>query len=558
MSTKKSKRSTGPTFGVIYARYSSHAQKDASIEQQVAECRKFAAERSISIVEIYADRAISGKTDRRPSFQRMMHDAEKRKFQVVIAWKSNRIGRNMMQAMVNEARLNEFGIRVLYAEEDFDDTAAGRFALRSMMNVNQFYSENMAEDIKRGLQDNAMQAKVTGSLPYGYKAAPDLHYEIDSPKDEVVREIFSRVASGDSYANIIRDLNARGLKTRTGGPWNRNSFYPILSNERYRGIYVYGDIRIEGGIPRIVSDDLFFRAQEAIKMNKFHGRHRQGADDYLLTGKLYCGICKSPMTGVSGTSKTGASHYYYICQKRRVSHTCTKENVRRDWIEEVVARSIRDYCLQDDIIEVIADKTLEYNRRKLENSEIGILRNELADVQIGIKNIMKAIEAGILTETTRSRLLELEDQQNQLRGKIAAAEADIVPISREDLVAGLTMFRDGDIKSKKFQAKLFDVFLRAVYLYDDHLKIVFSFTGDRNSIDLPVKKIDESSEDITQGKVRLMFSKGHQQKQPRNASFWAVFLVLTAPPVYPCASSLEKMEFSAFACCCASPFSSWP
>ena len=121
-------------------------------------------------------------------------------------------------------------------------------------------------------------------------------------------------------------------------------------------------------------------------------------------------------------------------------------------------------------------------------------------MQIGIKNIMKAIEAGILTETTRSRLLELEDQQNQLRGKIAVVEADIVPISREDLVAGLTMFRDGDIKSKKFQAKLFDVFLRAVYLYDDHLKIVFSFTGDRNSIDLPVKKIDESSEDIRKEK----------------------------------------------------------
>ena len=511
----KSPGAASSGVGVIYARYSSHAQKDASIEQQVAECMQHASEMGLTIIDTYADRAISGKTDRRPAFQKMMRDAEKGRFQFVIAWKSNRIGRNMLQAMMNEAKFNELGIRVLYAAEDFDDTAAGRFALRSMMNVNQFYSENMAEDIKRGLQDNAMQAKVTGSLPYGYKAAPDLHYEIDSPKDEVVREIFSRVASGDSYANIIRDLNARGLKTRTGGPWNRNSFYPILSNERYRGIYVYGDIRIEGGIPRIVSDDLFFRAQEAIKMNKFHGRHRQGADDYLLTGKLYCGICKSPMTGVSGTSKTGASHFYYICQKRRVSHTCTKENVRRDWIEEVVARSIRDYCLQDDIIEIIADKTLEYNRRKLENSEIGILRNELADVQIGIKNIMKAIEAGILTETTRSRLLELEDQQNQLRGKIAAAEADIVPISREDLVAGLTMFRDGDIKSKKFQAKLFDVFLRAVYLYDDHLKIVFSFTGDRNSIDLPVKKIDESSEDITQGKVRLMFSKGHQTSVKR-------------------------------------------
>ena len=91
-------------------------------------------------------------------------------------------------------------------------------------------------------------------------------------------------------------------------------------------------------------------------------------------------------------------------------------------------------------------------------------------------------------------------------------EADIVPISREDLVAGLTMFRDGDIKSKKFQASC-STFPSSRLSLDDHLKIVFSFTGDRNSIDLPVKKIDESSEDITQGKVRLMFSKGHQKKQ---------------------------------------------
>ena len=139
--------------GIIYARYSSHAQKDASIEQQIRECMAFAKAQGIRIVEVYADRAVSGKTDRRPDFQRMMRDAEKGKFRYVIAWKSNRMGRNMLQAMMNEARLNEMGIRVLYTEEDFDNTAAGRFALRSMMNVNQFYSENMAEDIRRGLND---------------------------------------------------------------------------------------------------------------------------------------------------------------------------------------------------------------------------------------------------------------------------------------------------------------------------------------------------------------------------------------------------------------------
>lgn len=154
-------------------RYSSHRQKDVSIEQQVAACQAHAADLGIALVESYEDRAISGKTDNRPAFRRMMRDAEAGLFAYVIAWKSNRIGRNMMEAMVNEARLSELGVKVLCVEEDFDDSAAGRFALRSMMNVNQFYIENMAEDIRRGMRDNAKNCKVNGPLPYGYRKGAD-------------------------------------------------------------------------------------------------------------------------------------------------------------------------------------------------------------------------------------------------------------------------------------------------------------------------------------------------------------------------------------------------
>ena len=128
---KKKKPAGG--IAVIYARYSSHNQRDVSIEQQIEACRKHAAELGLTIIATYEDRAISGRTDNRPAFQRLMHDAEKGKFSYVLAWKSNRMGRNMMQAMVNESRLMDCGIKVYYAEEDFDDSAAGRFALRSMM-----------------------------------------------------------------------------------------------------------------------------------------------------------------------------------------------------------------------------------------------------------------------------------------------------------------------------------------------------------------------------------------------------------------------------------------
>ena len=474
--------------GVLYGRYSSHNQKDISVEQQFEKGYELAAEYGIRIIDTYADRAVSGRTDKRRDFQRMMTDAAKGKFRYVIAWKSNRMGRNMLEALINEARLQDLGVRVLYVEEDFDDTAAGRFAARSMMNVNQFYSENMAEDIKRGLYDNAANCMVAnGHLPYGYKADETLHYAIDEPKAAVIREIFARVSCGEAFVDIMASLNARGIKTSYGRPWGRSSFQKILSNERYRGIYIYGDVRKEGGIPRIISDELYFKVQEVITTKKNpQGRHRVNGD-YLLTGKLFCGHCKSPMTGVSGTGRSGNLHYYYVCQKRRTEKTCDKKNVRRDEIELQVAQAIKDYALKDDVIEWIADSTVAYNERKEAESKVGILEDQLAGTEHGIKNIMSAIEQGIITETTKSRLVELESERAAIKANIAAARADIVTVSRDDIISGLEMFRDGDVHDKKYQARLFDTFLVAVYAYDDDLRLVFSFSGNKNTIQIPIE-----------------------------------------------------------------------
>ena len=113
---KKRINTNSAARAVIYARYSSANQRDCSIEQQVEKCRELAAREGVTVIEIYADRAVSGKTDRRPNFQRMMKDASLRQFDVVLAWKSNRMGRNMLQAMMNEEQLRSNGIRTIYAE----------------------------------------------------------------------------------------------------------------------------------------------------------------------------------------------------------------------------------------------------------------------------------------------------------------------------------------------------------------------------------------------------------------------------------------------------------
>ena len=491
---------------VIYARYSSHNQREVSIEQQVSECMKHAADLGLHIIGTYEDRAISGKTDKRPRFQQMMRDAEKGKFQAVVAWKSNRMGRNMLQAMVNEAKLEDHGVKVYYAEEDFDDTAAGRFALRNMMNVNQFYSENMAEDISRGLYDNASKCMANGKQPLGYKRGEDGRVVLDEANAVVVREIYTRVAAGEPFVDIARDLNDKGIKTSTGGVWNKGSFSSVCQNERYRGIYIYGDVRVADGIPRIVSDDLWYKVQEAMKMKKnpVGARHRTGAEDYLLTGKLRCGHCGSYMTGVSGTSRNGELHYYYTCQKRRTEHACDKKNVRRDVIEPAIAQAIKMYCLTDEVIEWVADRTVEYWEQHDNNLHIEALEQQLEENKKATSNMLKAIEMGIITDATRSRMIELETEQSKLTVQLNAAKEDVMKVDRDEIASYLELLRQGDVNNRDFQMELFKNFLVSAYLYDDNrLKLVFSFAGKENSVEIPLETGDDPPDDASSENAKM-------------------------------------------------------
>lgn len=515
MSARKQKYEDS-RIGVIYARYSSHAQKDASIEQQFAECEAFAKQNGITVIEHYEDRAITGRTDKRDGFQRMMRDAENGHFHFVLAWKSNRIGRNMLQAMQNEAKLNSLGIRCLYVEEDFDNTAAGRFALRSMMNVNQFYSENMAEDVRRGMYDNAAQCKVTnGQLPFGYKKGEDMRYALDPPKDDIVREIFNRVLCGDSQSDIAADLNARGIPTGSGAKWNKNSFHSLLKNERYTGVYIYSDVRIEGGVPQIVDKGIFLRVQDVIKMKKSpKGRNRKEVADYLLTGKLFCGHCKGYMVGVSGTGKSGKVHYYYSCNTHRIERTCDKKNVCKETIERAVAEAIQQYILKDDVIEWMADQAVALSKQYRSQSIIGTLEAQLSDNKRAVKNLLDAIELGIITDTTKNRLLELEKEQAVLTSRLSEESAHVLNYSKDDIVSALSLYKGGNIDDKKFQSVLFDSFLKAVYLYDDKIKIVFSIDKDKNSVDIPFDP--KSIEDSTAEKCSYNFSDGSPKESYTN------------------------------------------
>lgn len=480
---------------VVYARYSSHAQNDASIEQQLDECKAYAAAHDLKISEVYADRALSGRSDKRPEFQKMIRHAEAGKFQIVLTYKSNRLARNMLDALRYEERLEKAGVKVVYCKENFGDNAAGRLALRMMMSLNEFYSENMAEDIRRGLIDAAKQGKVVGVIPLGYKKGEDGRYAIDEPKAEIVREIFRRVSANETLASIADDLNSRGILTAYKKPWGKNSFHSLLSNERYIGVFKFAEVRIEHGMPAIIDRALFEDVQEKVGRRKeVAGRRRESAE-YLLTGKAFCAKCGAPMIGISGTSKTGAMHFYYVCKGRREKHNCTKLNIRKAVAEKKVAESLKERILKPEVMEWMIQNVLDFQEEAKKQTDLASYQDRLVEVRRGIDNIVKAVESGVFSTSLKDRLDELEREQRELQGMIAVEQAKVKTVTREQIQYFLDSFKDGDVNDPAYQKRLFKNFLIKVFLDDDKYRIVFNYIDGLDTMEFPLTLEDIEATD---------------------------------------------------------------
>ena len=496
MARKKQEKAEG-NICVVYARYSSHAQNDASIEQQVAECREYAAAHDLKISEIYADRAVSGRSDRRPEFQKMIRHAEAGNFQVVLTYKSNRIARNMLDALRYEERLERAGVKVVYCKENFGDNAAGRLALRMMMSLNEFYRENMAEDIRRGLIDGAKQGRVMGCIPLGYKKGEDGCFAIDEPKAEIVREIFRRVARNETLASIADDLNARGILTQYKKPWGKNSFSTLLTNERYIGVYKFAEVRIEGGMPAIINRSLFEEVQEKVRRRQEVAGRRRDSAEYLLTGKAFCAKCGAPMVGISGTSRSKALHYYYVCKTRREEHTCKKLNVRKEAVEREVALRLKTIILKPDVVEWMIQNVLRFQEEAWRQSDLASYQNRLVEVRRSLDNLVKAVEAGVFSQSTKVRLDELEAEQRELQGMIAVEQAKIKTVTRDQIEYYLDSFRDGDVDDPAYQKRLFKAFLVKVFLDDDKVRIVYNYADGLDTLEFPLTLEDINSADVS-------------------------------------------------------------
>lgn len=524
--------------GVIYTRYSSHAQRDVSIEQQIRACKQFAQRNSIRVVHIYEDRALTGTNDKRPGFQQMIHDAKKGEWQYVIVYTLDRFARDRYDSAIYKRKLKADGVKVLSAMENISDDPTGILMESVLEGLAEYYSKELSRKVLRGHDDNARKCMVNGALPLGYCKGPDGKYAICEPEAEIVREIFRRVNARENFVDIITDLNARNIPTKKRKQWNRSSFNQILSNERYTGLYKYRDFRKPGGIPQIISQELFDSVQCLIHLKpnprkdstgNTPQRRRRENGLYLLTGKLFCGNCGSPMIGVSGTSHTSTPHFYYTCKGRRTDHTsCDKRNIRRDTIEEFIIATLKDVLLTDSGIQILADAVIAYQKQNSNHSELDLLRDQYNDVCRALNNLISAIEAGIFSATTQSRLTELEGKKRDLCRLIHAAEEEAEKdLTREEIIATLELFRYGDIRDKDYQESIIDTFLVSAHVYDGKVRFVVNIGNGESDVTIPY--LDNSASDS----VRIEGVVGDHINALNSTEFGAFFLFLTIFSVKP-------------------------
>ena len=488
------------TKGVLYCRYSSHAQRDVSIDQQIKECEKFAERNNIDIIKVYDDRAMSGTNDRRPMFQAMLAEAARLDYQYIIVYSLDRFARDRYDSAVYKRQLKSCGKKVLSATENISDDPSGVLMESLLEGLAEYYSKELSRKIRRGMDDNAERCMANGSLPYGYRRGKDGKYEIVSDQAAVVQEVFLRVSNGESMVSIYNSLNARGLRTKRGHIWNKNSFNRLLSNIRYTGVYVYRDKQIPGGIPAIIDKELFDAVQHHLhtKSNpRISGdmptRRRRENSVYLLTGKLFCGKCKSPMVGISGKSGVPTPYYYYACKAHRQTKLCDMKAVRRDAIEREVAAAIKRYILVDDTISQLADYAVKAQNEMAKDTALDTLQEQLTATTASIGNIVSAIERGAFSEAMQLRLSELEAVKKSLEDEIAYSKLRRAPsFTRDDFVAMLHLYRDGDIDDKDYQEKLIDTFLIAAYVYSDHLHLVFDFGQNAKDHDIDIALVQNA------------------------------------------------------------------
>ena len=438
----------------LYARVSSDRQDvDLSVAAQLRALRDYAQKNGYLVAREYIDEAESGRIADRPEFRKMLDEAARPEapFREILVWKFSRFTRKREHAVAFKSMLRRKGVRVVSITEHADDSPTGKLMEAIIESVDEFYSENLAQEVVRGMREAASRGFwVASRVPYGYrklmvqdgaKKRPTL--EPDPATAPVVERIFNMAESGRGILGITRTLNDEGIANPTGRLWSKNGVHIILRNPVYTGTLVWGTdskdkaepVRVEKAFPAIVSKAQFKRVNRKLRSRAPRRTHpRRVGSSYLLSGLVRCRACNRALSGQDAKSGRFA---YYVCQSimKRGKDACETPRLNARRFEEMVVGKIRENVLTEsnirDLVKLVdeeMDGIAHEQRQRLETVE-----SELVDVKRRLERLYDLAETTDLNiDDFKPRIRDHRERQEKL--ETAAAEARAMLSQRREVL----------------------------------------------------------------------------------------------------------------------------
>lgn len=450
----------------IYARVSTarQAEHDLSIPDQLAQARRYAAERGGMIAAEYVEPGASARDDKRPQFQAMIEAACVRPapFDIILVHSLSRFFRDEISFVTYVRRLKKHGVKVVSLTQEFGEGSGAEIALRITALMDEMQSEENAKHVRRAMIENARQGFWNGPALFGYvaEAAEQRGQKVKkrlaiNPREaETVRLIFKLFMEGDGVSgplgvkHIAKWLNARGHRTPDDKPYYTSRVHAILTKETYAGRAWFNRIDsrtrrlrprdewIAVRVPAIIPEAMFRRVQAMLKERRpDRTPPRITNSKVLLTGVAVCEACGGPM--MLATGKKGA-YRYYKCSARHLRGECASgKPIREARLDALTLDALTGALLTPERVRDIVGKVAERRANGRTDALHGLaqLRGQLGRVKNQLRNLVDALADGVIgdTETFRAKMASLEQERADIERLIEtqelSASAALKPIS---------------------------------------------------------------------------------------------------------------------------------
>jgi len=401
----------------LYARKSSEDddRQVMSIEAQLFELRELARKENLEILTEFQE-SKSAKTPGREVFGKMMAQVEKLEGVGILAWHPDRLARNSID-----------GGRIIYAVDTrkvvslrfptfwFEPTPQGLFMLQVAFGQSKYYSDNLSDNIKRGVRQKLRRGEWLNRAPFGYQNNPKLrNIEPHPVTARIVSLVYEEYAKrSHSFVSLAQFLADLGVVTRNGTPLAKVSIKRLLTHRAYLGFVKHGDEWFDGNFEPIVTPALFESVQKVLQ-TKERPRKRKIKHDFPFTGLFRCGECGGMISAQWATGKSGGRYRYYRCSKKR--GYCSQAYLQESELAKQLCTQLQTISLCDSYTDWMLAQVKEWERE-----EVGVSQSEVQNLSERIKANEARLEKLVSTylDGDIPKVLYLKKKDENMRATLA-------------------------------------------------------------------------------------------------------------------------------------------